>query len=73
MALRFFTLKFFQGVMDGCWDSPQSTAPPDGQTREHPQGGSTAESGFGLLQGGSCSQKTDEFVKAEFLCVTRVQ
>lgn len=59
--------------MDGYWDSPQSTAPPHGQTREHPQGGSTALSVFGLLQGGNCSQKTDEFVKAEFLCVTRVQ
>lgn len=59
--------------MDGYWDSPQSSAPPHGQRREHPQGGSTALSVFGLLQGGNCSQKTDGFVKAEFLCVTRVQ
>lgn len=46
MASKFFTLKFFQGLMDGCWDSLQSTAPPHGQPREHPQGGSTDLSGF---------------------------
>lgn len=73
MASKFFTLKFFQGLMDGCWDSLQSTAPPHGQPREHPQGGSTDLSGFGLLQGDSCSQKIGEFGKAEVLCVTRVQ
>lgn len=73
VASKFFTLQFFQGLMDGCWDSPQSTAPPRGQPREHPQGGGTVLSGFGLLRGDSCSQEIGECGKADFLCVTRVQ